>query len=348
MADFDSSLPIRSEADGADAKVIVKIGDGSVGGTFQATVDSDKNLHIESHGNDPAGTDRAILTSEEGHTSINGVYHATTNTDPSNMGMILHARAATPADADQTMRVTAATPSSDNVDPANVRAMDTSAFMYGWDGAAWDRVGATAGSLNVLVTNSASTPLNVKVDGVYDVATNADPDNVGLIAHIRGATPGDADQTIRLTGINSSTVWALDVAIRDENGAAFTTANPLPVVMLESEGTEINDYATGAAVAGGATSNHDYTVTALKTLQLTQIECSASGKMRIAVQVETGVGTGTYTTKFVKFNSTSDPNMSITLKEPISVAAGVKVRIARMNRDNQSQDVYSTISGHEV
>ncbi len=40
--------------------------------------------------------------------------------------------------------------------------------------------------------------------------------------------------------------------------------------------------------------------------------------------------------------------MQIRLTAPISVAAGVRVRVTRTNRENQAQDVYSSICGVEV
>ena len=57
---------------------------------------------------------------------------------------------------------------------------------------------------------------------------------------------------------------------------------------------------------------------------------------------------GIFTTKLVQFNSTATPNMSIAISSPISVAAGVRVRVIRTNKDNQAQDLYSTILGQEV
>jgi len=202
-----------------------------------------------------------------------------------------------------------------------------------------------AGSDEVLLLSELGA---VVPDGVYNVTNNSNPGNVGLIAHTRAATPADTDQVIRLTAISNSTVHALDVAIRDEAGAPYSSSNPMPVVQVESEGDEINNYNTASAVAAAGTSNHDYTVTALKTLILTQIEATASGKAKIEVQIESGVATNVFSTRFVQFNSTANPNMGITLKEPISVAAGVRVRVIRTNKDNQAQDLYSTISGHEV
>lgn len=254
MADYDSALPVRSQADGTDERVQVKIRD-SANPALGAVVDSDGNLHVEMHGNDAAGTDRVVRTSQQGKL----------------------------------------------------------------------------------------TP-----DGVYDVANNTEPGNTGMIASQRNATPGHTTQTQRLTSVTNGNKRLLDVALHDEDGAAFSPSNPLPVTSVDSEGTEVNNYQTNAAVAAGATSNHDYTVTALTTLKLSQIHASASGKAKIEVQVETGVATGTFTTRFVQFNSTSDPNMIVDIKENITVAAGVRVRVIRTNKDNQAQDLYSTICGHEI
>jgi len=255
MADQNTALPTRTQADGTDERMHVKIVDGTNPAVNQMTVDADKNAHVEAHGNDPTGTDRVLRVSEQG----------------------------------------------------------------------------------------AVTP-----DGVYNAATNTKPGNTGLVGHSRAASPGDSDQGNRLTSVTSGTVHALDMALHDESGVPFSATNPLPTTSVDSEGAEVNDYNTVAAVAAGASSNHDYTVTALLTLKLSQIESSASGKLKIEVQIETGVATGVFTSKWVLFNSTANPNIQLPIKEQISVAAGVRVRLIRTNKDNQPQDVYSTISGHEI
>lgn len=258
MSDYNSSLPIRSQSDGTDEKVVVKIVDGTNGGSNQVSVDTDKNLHVEIHGNDPASVDRVVRTSELGAITPDGFYHATNNSKPGNTALIGHTRAASPADTDQIQRVTA------------------------------------------------------------------------------------------ITGSVATTVHALDVSLHDELGNNFSESNPLPVTMVDSEGTEVNDYNTAAAIAAAGTSNHDYTVTAGKTLKFSELWATASGKLKIEVQIETGVATGVFTSKFVGFNSTSDPNILLPINENIAVAAGVRVRVIRTNKDNQAQDVYSTICGHEI
>ena len=255
MADYNSGLPVRSESDGVDEKVVVKVIDGTPGGSNQMSVDSDKNAHVETHGNDPAGVDRVVRTSELG----------------------------------------------------------------------------------------ALTP-----DGVYDVANNTKPGNAGLIASTRNATPADTTQTQRITSVTNSTKRLLDVSIHDEDGNVFSASNPLPVTSVDSEGTEVNNYLASTAVTAGTSVNHDYTVTALKTLKLSQVWVAASGKAKAEVQIETGVATAVFNTIFVGFNSTANANILIPIPENVTVAAGVRVRVIRTNKDNQSQDLYSTISGHEI
>ena len=252
MSDYNSGLPIRTEADGADERVHVKIVDGTTP-SQRAIVDTDGNVHTEIHGNDPGGTDRVVRTSELG----------------------------------------------------------------------------------------ALTP-----DGVYDASNNTKPGNAGLIAAQRAATPGDSDQIQRVTAITASDVHALDVALHDAAGLAFSASNPLPVASVDSIGTPINDYATSAAVAAAASVNHDYTVSAAVTLYADEIVAAGSGKIKLEVKLETAAASGTFVTKFVLFNSTAEPNIILPLKG-LQQVTGAKVRLTITNRDLQAQDIYSTIVGYE-
>lgn len=257
MADYNSALPIRSEADGADERVQTKIVDATSPDTQQMEVDSDSNAHVEVHGNNPAGGDEVLRMSELGHAAIDGIYDGTNNTDPSNIAMIGHAR-----------------------------------------------------------------------DG----------------------SPADTQATERITSIEDSggTVRALDISLHDEDGEAYSATNPLPVTLEENEGDEVCDYQTSASVASDASVNHDYSVTALKTFVGSQIWVSGSGKLKVEVQLEDAPAAGTYTTKLVGFNSTSNPNIPIALNKICGKqVAGANVRLVITNRDNQPQDVYSTLMGVE-
>jgi hypothetical protein len=109
----------------------------------------------------------------------------------------------------------------------------------------------------------------------------------------------------------------------------------------------VTDYQTTGSLAKSATANHDYTVTALKTLKGVIMLVSASGEFKVELRKETGVGTGIFNTCFTGFAQASSPFINVNFNRGIQVAAGVILRVAITNRDNV-QDVYSTILGIEV
>lgn len=150
----------------------------------------------------------------------------------------------------------------------------------------------------------------------------------------------------------------MGLAVRNDSGAVLagdgdyiplTTNNQgalrVTVTDPSASAVEIDDYNTSAAVAVGATANHDYTVTVGKTLILNRIWASASGRIKVTVTVDPA---GTPAVKFVAFNSTANPNINIPVNGDIEVAAGTVIRIAIENCDEDAQDVYSTLLGDEV
>ncbi len=248
MADYPSSLPVRSEADGADERLQSKLVDFTTPSQGM-TIDAQGNAHVEVHGDNPAGSDEVLRLSELGHASV---------------------------------------------------------------------------------------------DGVYDGTNNSDPSQVGLVVHTRNATPADAQQVIRQTGISNSTVHAADIALHDATGAAFSETNPLPVYIAADPGTEVTNYDTQASLAANASDTHTYSV-ASGTFELKQVWASASGKMKIEVVYYDGASPSTLA---VGFNSTANPNILIPFPPYVVVgAAGKEIRVIRTNLDNQAQDVYSTVGG---
>ena len=140
----------------------------------------------------------------------------------------------------------------------------------------------------------------------------------------------------------------LPVRLRDEDNIPYSGNNPLPVSVEESEGDEIHDYNEAVDVTkNGGTDEHDYVVTAAKIFNLEKVLFAGSGRMRAELQVETGVGTDLFNTVAVAFSSTSKLSDEISLKRAKNVAAGVKVRVALTNLDNDDQSLYSTIIGVE-
>lgn len=194
---------------------------------------------------------------------------------------------------------------------------------------------------------------SASVDGVYDGTNNTDPSQVGLVGMSRNASPADSQQILRLTAITNGVgdVRALDVGIRDESGEPFTQDNPLPVAFSESEGDEIHEFKEATSIAKDATDEHTYSVADGRTLLLYGILASGSGKIKVELQIGDGAASETFTTKAVTFNSTSNPQADIDLQRvPIKVVGTTDtttVKVIVTNRDNQAQDLHSTIMGVE-
>lgn len=146
--------------------------------------------------------------------------------------------------------------------------------------------------------------------------------------------------------IAAVSVTAIPVS-RDGNANSDTNPLFVQVVSGATIGTEIHDYDTASAVAKDASDNHDYTVTAAKTLLLKRVLASASGSMKIEIQ--TGPVAG-LTTVAVAFSSPANPVSQVVFDPPVEVSdtSTGTVRVIRRNDDNQAMDVYSTIMGTEV
>jgi len=184
------------------------------------------------------------------------------------------------------------------------------------------------------IDTNTTIPVGSKIivtDGTDDLEVNAD----GSINAVVTAT----DLDIRdLTAVSDSVAAHLF----DEAGAAFSLTNPLPVeVVSDASGVEVVDYQTSAAVAKDASVNHDYTVTATKTLLVAGLWVSGSGKLKAQLLVNGVV-------KYVGFNSTANPNIDIPIYKILKGLTTEVVRVTLTNLDNQAQDLYSTLSGLEV
>lgn len=191
-----------------------------------------------------------------------------------------------------------------------------------------------------IVTVVQATPANLTATvNIAAAQTLATVTTVGTVNTVTAVT---AITNALPTGTNRIGTTRLDVG-----GTDVSVTNPVPVTLTANvSGTPVQSYST-ATPAGGATSNADYTVTAGKTLSLTRIWGSSSGKLKIEVQIESGVASGVFNAKYVGFNSAATPNIDITNSTPTQVAAGVRVRIIRTNRENQVEDVYTTLEGSE-
>lgn len=132
-------------------------------------------------------------------------------------------------------------------------------------------------------------------------------------------------------------------------GTLVSSTTPLPVTITSAVvGTSVNNYNTAAAIAAGSSSNHIYTITTGKTFSGKKIWASASGKLKIEVRISPDGST--YSTIFVGFNSTANPNITIDMDELVFLESGTgsTIEIIRTNLDLLAFDIYSTISGTET
>lgn len=188
----------------------------------------------------------------------------------------------------------------------------------------------------------------IKTDGNYDAVDNKDPSSTGIIVHDRVADPTKDDQNLNPTGVSSGddNRHCIDVALSDGDGFGIDEENPLPTYLTESPGDEVDEYDSGTDTAEDATVNHDYVVSAGKTLKGLKVSCMSTGFSVFKLQIETGVGTGVFSTTMVKSGSVSDSNVELSYNK--RVAAGVTIRVAKTNCDDDDTDLHSTIQGVEV
>lgn len=356
MSDFNSSLPIRTETNG---DVAIKVVDGTV--TSQA-LSVDSSGRVTTKLNDGAGNPVTSQVNGAQRALDVGINVAGVQIDPrqvrtltatdvvtANQGSAAITANAWPTkitDGTTVVPVKTASTAALAADPALVVSLSPNSPLPAGT--------AVIGSVNQgtspwVTKDQADGPVTPGAVAAFSELIGAQFNTVlpTLTAGQQAAVQVDSSGRIIIRPLTATDVVSAN--IRDATGTAFSTTNPMPVtISVDNAGVEINSYSTTAAVAAAATATNTYTVTTGKTLLLTQIEASASGKMKVEVAVETGVATGVYTTKFTQFNSTSIPNTSLQLRAPISVLAGVRVRVTLTNRDLLAQDLYSTIVGNEV
>lgn len=315
MADFDSSLPIRTENDG-DA--VVKIADGAVPSQHLA-VNGDGSVNVTDNG--------SSLTVDAVDLDIRDL-----------------------SSTSDSVEVLQATHDSLNLN-ANIQVGNTDVGI-----ANPVPVSDAGGSLTVDAADLDIRDLVFATDKV-DVSDSVVALDAATLAALESITVQNAAGASAVNiqdGGNSITVDATDLDIRDVTHVsdsikigdgtdllAVNSDGSINVVVQEDVGTEIVDFDSAPAIASGVSSNHDQVFASAS--KLFSVLASASGKLKIEVQIETGSATGIFNTVIVGFNSTANPNIELPLAKYAAIPAGARVRVIRTNKDNQSQDVYSTI-----
>lgn len=211
-----------------------------------------------------------------------------------------------------------------------------------------------SGNLLTSQSNGAQRALDVGIDVA---GVQVDPRQIRALtaADIVTANQGTANATpwneniAQIAGAIPSATNALPAQVATA-GAFVSSTNPLPVTVVSTlAGTSVNKYNTTSSVAAGASTNHDYTITALKTFFGKKFWASSAGMIRMDVQ--TSPDGSVFTTFWTAFSSTACPNISIDLDQLVisDSGTGSKIRIVLTNFEvTASEDLFSTISGTEV
>lgn len=384
MADISSSLPVRTESPGdvvakiadatvpsqqlavdASGRIVTKIEDSS-GGTLNSTSNA-LNVFVTNTLPVTIGSpdESAFTYGTTAQQTIGGVFQDTSPTLSAgqqgavrltqNRGMHVNLRTAAGAELGNSA-----------ADKLFVQPTDgTNSQAYTASGEA--KVDIT--SSITLTTTSTNLPATVDTNygtvGASTIRSAAQIGNaLGAADFNAGATGAQTLRVVANQGAANSTPWneniaqiagavpsatnALPTQIATA-GAFVSSSNPLPVVIDPAgAGTAVNDYKDASAIAAGSSDNHDYTVTAGKTLHLQGVRSSSSGKAKMLLAIETAVASGIFTPINAQFNSTATPNMNVDFPSTPLVAAGVRVRVTMSNRDLLADDLYSTICGFEI
>jgi len=117
--------------------------------------------------------------------------------------------------------------------------------------------------------------------------------------------------------------------------------SPLLVTLNGDSVVDLPQYNTATAIAAGAFNTQTYSPSS--TVNLTGIDASASGQMKIEIQWGT---TGSETSKAVFFTSKGHLQLIWRLPNNVQITNTMSVKVIRTNLDNQAMDVYSTIYVH--
>lgn len=200
------------------------------------------------------------------------------------------------------------------------------------------KVGGTAVDTNNGVTSAGTLRVTVSSDSTGQIKLATGANTIGQLT---------ANQSVNVDQIGGSSL-ALGQTTMASSVPVVIASNQtaIPVSIASTAGTEVyHSTMVGAVnVAAGGTATNTYTVTTGKTLSLSQIFTSASGKIKAVVTAPSNATTLIAT----MFNSTASPNAILNLNGvSVSVAATNTVVVTITNDDNQPQDVYSTIFGIE-
>lgn len=209
------------------------------------------------------------------------------------------------------------------------------------------------------VTQATGSNLHVVVDAGSAVIGHVITDSGSTTAVTGNVTVVQPTGTNLHVVVDSATLGTVTTNLIQVGGSAIsegqkTMAASLPVVIasdqtaipvssaVASQTGQVTDYATSASVAGGSSANHDYTV--VTNMKVTYISFASSGGGKAELKVGP---VATLVSKWVGFVPKAGGEVKMVFNPPlvVPVTSTGTVRIVMTNRENASQDLYSTIVG---
>lgn len=174
--------------------------------------------------------------------------------------------------------------------------------------------------------------------------TNPVPTRLGNGTAFNSATAPIFAQLTNGTAVNAVTAPEF-VSLTDGTNPLGTLSNPLAVTVAPgASGTTVYRF-NNATVGAGATTNIDYTVTASTTLTIEKLMVSGPAAGNYALIIDPA---GTNVTKIKLYTSPGCTVAEYAFERPLTVAAGLVVRVAKNNDDNQTAEMGFVWEGFEV
>lgn len=352
MSDFKSHLPVQTHKDGAsfvaDSEYAVAIGGfESTGGTFEAArISANREIYVFEN-----ELRAAVKAEDSAHTSGDKGSHILAVRMDTRASMV-------DADGDySSFQLTSTGDLRVKDDDANTKlsAIQTAVqliddVIFAEDAA---HTSGDKGAHILAVRQDTLASLasddgdyaSLKVDAQGRLYTKADV--TFTIERAEDAAHASGDKGLMMLGVRNDASAIMTSDDGDYSALTVDASGALRVTITDPSAlsTEVRDYNTSASVAVAGSANHDYTVSALKTLKAKRMFVSASGRIKASLILDPS---GTPETIVVGFNSTASPLIDIDLEGLVEVAAGIVVRIVIENLDEDAQDVYSTLFGNEI
>lgn len=365
MADFNSSLPVRTQTNG---DLVAKLCDGTTN-TQLLKINSDGTIDSRIYDTAGNGLTSTTVTTHQA-LDVNVVAGSSSGAVADESTFTYGTSMQTPVGAVFNSSITALTSGQSGVLSCTAQRdlrvnLRTSAgaelgnsaadklFVQPTDGTN-NQAFTAAGEAKVDITASAAFgsasggtagTVSDLVGGIYNSSapTLTNGQQASLQLDVKGNLNTDLQMIV---GAVPSATNALPVQVATA-GAFVSETNPLPVT-IGVAGTNQNYYTDSSAVASAGSITQSTTVAGATGFYVQSVATTSSGKNKAIIQIETASGSGTFNIVAALFNSTATPNSLFTFPTPRLVPTGARIQVIMTNLDLTAQDLYSTVSGYQI